>query len=275
MAPSKAHLAQLGRHRRRHRRPAARRPASAEAPATTIRASTSGRRCTSSPASTCPKSTASGPTTRSACSSEIGTDMTRWPTEKHFTSWLTLAPQNKVSGGRLLSSRTPPSANRAAAIFRLAAMTLGRTQTALGAFYRRLAFRIGKAKAVTATARKLAILVYRTLKDRLVYVDPGAAAYDAHIAPSRPPAPATRRPSRIRTRRPLDRRGRRGISFLGAGPYARWRIPGNGARSAFTPDLPSSLLTPRTGRRPEARPGEPAHGLRSDDGVAGAERLIK
>lgn len=110
---------------------------------------------------------------------EIGTDMTRWPTDKHFTSWLTLAPQNKVSGGRLLSSRTQPSANRAATIFRLAAVTLGRTQTALGAFYRRLAYRVGKAKAVTATARKLAILVYHTLKAGLVYQDPGADAYEA------------------------------------------------------------------------------------------------
>ena len=112
--------------------------------------------------------------------SEIGTDMTRWPTEKHFTSWLTLAPHNKVSGGRLLSSRTQPSANRAAAILRLAAMTLGRSHTALGAFYRRMAFRVGKAKAIVATARKLAILVYRTLKDGLIYRDPGADAYDAH-----------------------------------------------------------------------------------------------
>jgi transposase len=112
--------------------------------------------------------------------SEIGTDMTRWPTEKHFTSWLTLAPHNKVSGGRLLSSRTQPSANRAAAILRLAAMTLGRTHTALGAFYRRIAFRVGKAKAIVATARKLAILIYRTLKDGLIYRDPGADAYDAH-----------------------------------------------------------------------------------------------
>jgi transposase len=110
---------------------------------------------------------------------EIGTDMSRWPTEKHFTSWLTLAPHNKISGGRLLSSKTPPSANRAAAILRIAAMTLGRTETALGAFYRRLAYRVGKAKAITATARKLAILVYRTLKDGLMYQDPGAAAYDA------------------------------------------------------------------------------------------------
>lgn len=112
--------------------------------------------------------------------SEIGTDMSRWPTEGHFTSWLTLAPKNKVSGGRVLSSRTQPSANRAAAILRLAVMSLSRGQTALGAFYRRLAYRIGRAKAVTATARKLAVLVYRTLKGGFLYDDPGAAAYDKH-----------------------------------------------------------------------------------------------
>lgn len=111
---------------------------------------------------------------------EIGTDMTRWPTAQHFTSWLTLAPRHKVSGGRLLSSRTPASANRAAALLRVAAMTLSRTNTALGAFCRRLAYRVGKAKAITATARKLAILVYRTLKGEIQYRDPGADAYDAH-----------------------------------------------------------------------------------------------
>lgn len=121
-----------------------------------------------------------GPYTALRLISEIGTDMTRWPTDKHFTSWLTLAPKNKISGGRLLSSRTQPSANRAAAILRMVAMNLGRTQTALGAFYRRLAFRLGKAKAITATARKLAILVYHMLKGDLVYHDPGADAYDAH-----------------------------------------------------------------------------------------------
>lgn len=110
---------------------------------------------------------------------EIGTDMNRWRTEKHFTAWLTLAPRNKISGGRLLSSKTQPSANRAAGILRMAAMSLGRTETALGAFYRRLAYRVGKAKAITATARKLAILVYRTLKEGLLYDDPGAAAYEA------------------------------------------------------------------------------------------------
>lgn len=108
---------------------------------------------------------------------EIGTDMSRWPTEKHFTSWLTLAPKNKISGGRLLSSRTQPSANRAAAVLRMAAMSLGRTQTALGAFYRRVAARIGKPQAITATARKLALLIYRALRGELVYQDPGADAY--------------------------------------------------------------------------------------------------
>jgi transposase len=110
---------------------------------------------------------------------EIGTDMRRWPSAQHFTSWLTLAPKNKVSGGRLLSSQTQPSANRAAMAFRLAAASLGRTQTALGAFYRRIAARIGKPQAVTATARKLAVLVYHVLKGDFVYRDPGADAYDA------------------------------------------------------------------------------------------------
>ena len=108
--------------------------------------------------------------------------MSRWPTEKHFTSWLTLAPNNKISGGRLLSSRTQPSANRAAAILRMAAMSLGRTETALGAFYRRLAYRVGKAKAITATARKLAILVYRTLKEAWSTTIPGPPPMTPTIA---------------------------------------------------------------------------------------------
>jgi transposase len=120
-----------------------------------------------------------GPYTAVRLIAEIGTDMTRWPTEQHFTSWLTLAPRNKISGGRLLSSRTQPSANRAAALLRTVAMSLSRTQTALGAFYRRLAYRVGKAKAITATARKLAILVYRTLAGGFAYQDVGAETYDA------------------------------------------------------------------------------------------------
>lgn len=111
--------------------------------------------------------------------SEIGTDMSRWPTDKHFTSWLTLAPRNKISGGRILSSKTQPSANRAAVTLRMCAMSVGKTSTALGAYYRRLAYRVGKAKAITATARKIAILVYRVLRGDIDYQDPGASAYDA------------------------------------------------------------------------------------------------
>ena len=69
---------------------------------------------------------------------ESGTDMSRWKSEKHFTSWLALAPNNQVSAGRLPSSRTAPLANRAAVILRRCAMSLARTSTALAAFYRRL-----------------------------------------------------------------------------------------------------------------------------------------
>ena len=108
---------------------------------------------------------------------EIGTDMRRWPSEKHITSWLTLSPSDKISGGRLISSKTRPSANRAAVILRRCAMSLTRTATALGAFYRRLAARVGKPVAITATDRKLAAIVYRVLWGDLVYNDPGATAY--------------------------------------------------------------------------------------------------
>jgi transposase len=108
---------------------------------------------------------------------EIGTDMSRWRTEKHFTGWLTLAPNNKTSARRLLSSRTQPSANRAAAVLRRAAMSLTRSATALGAYYRRVAYRLGQPKAITATARKLAVLVYRVLRGDITYQDPGATAY--------------------------------------------------------------------------------------------------
>ena len=110
---------------------------------------------------------------------ECGTDMSRWPTAKHFTSWLTLAPGNKVSGGKVLSSKTRRSANRVAALLRLAAVTVGKTDTALGAFYRRLGARAGKAKAVTATARKIAVLFYNTLRYGMAYADPGASYYEA------------------------------------------------------------------------------------------------
>ena len=109
---------------------------------------------------------------------ECGTDLRAWKSAKHFTSWLCLAPGNKISGGKLLSSRTRRSSSRAAALLRLAATTIGRSDTALGAFYRRLSSRIGKQKAVTATARKIAVLFYNALRFGMAYHDQGAAAYD-------------------------------------------------------------------------------------------------
>jgi transposase len=119
-----------------------------------------------------------GPYTVLRLVAECGDDMKKWPSAKHFTSWLTLAPGNKISGGRVLSSKTRRSSNRAAALLRIAAVNIGKTQTALGAFYRRLSARAGKAKAVTATARKLAVLFYRAIRFGLEYADPGAEYYE-------------------------------------------------------------------------------------------------
>lgn len=109
---------------------------------------------------------------------ECGTNLEAWPSAKHFTSWLCLAPSNKISGGKVLATGTRRSGSRAAALLRLAAVTVGRTETALGAFYRRLSARIGKAKAVTATARKIAVLFYNTLRHGMAYTDPGASYYE-------------------------------------------------------------------------------------------------
>ena len=109
---------------------------------------------------------------------ECGDDLSAWPSAKHFTSWLCLAPSNKISGGKVLSSRTRRSGSRSAALLRLAAVTIGRTDTALGAFYRRLSARIGKIKAITATARKIAVLFYNALRHGMDYIDPGASSYE-------------------------------------------------------------------------------------------------
>ncbi|MFY9973186.1 MAG: IS110 family transposase [Chromatiaceae bacterium] len=119
-----------------------------------------------------------GPSLALKLVSECGTDLSKWPTAKHFTSWLCLAPGNKISGGKVLSAQTRRSKNRTSALLRLAAVNVGKTESALGAFYRRLATRVGKAKAVTATARKLAILFYNTLRYGVDYSDPGASYYE-------------------------------------------------------------------------------------------------
>ena len=109
---------------------------------------------------------------------ECGTDLSRWPTAKHVTAWLTLAPGSNISGGKVLSAHTRKTTNRVAAHLRLAAVTLGRTDTALGAFYRRLSARVGQSKAVTATARKIAVLFYNAMRFGMDDRDPGADQYE-------------------------------------------------------------------------------------------------
>jgi transposase len=110
--------------------------------------------------------------------SEIGTDMSLWPSATHFGSWLGLAPNPKKSGGKVQSSATRPGVTRAAPALRLAAKNLQRSRSALGAFFRRIAARRGLAKAITATAYKLARIVYALLKYGTAYVAQGLAAYE-------------------------------------------------------------------------------------------------
>lgn len=109
---------------------------------------------------------------------EVGLDMARWPSEKHFASWLGLAPGTKVSGGKKLSGRTKPSTSRAAAALRMAASSLHHSQSALGAFFRRMKARLGAPKAITATAHKLACLIYRILRFGTEYLDRGQDYYE-------------------------------------------------------------------------------------------------
>jgi transposase len=113
--------------------------------------------------------------------SECGTDMRRWKSAKHFTSWLGLAPQNKVTGGRLKSSSTRGGAGRAANAFFLGAMRLSRMDTALGSFKRRLAGRAGKGKALVATARKLAVLFYKMMSEPFTWNQQGDEAYEQQM----------------------------------------------------------------------------------------------
>ena len=117
-------------------------------------------------------------TTSLVIRSEIGLDMTRGPTVQHFTSWLGLCPHHRVSGGKVLSRRTKPCANRAATALRLAAACLYHSQSALGAFFRRMKARMGAPKAMTATAHKLARLLYTMLKYGTAYVRQGMDEYE-------------------------------------------------------------------------------------------------
>lgn len=112
--------------------------------------------------------------------SEVGIDVNAFPTEKHFGSWLNLAPRAKGSGKRR-RDQVGPGASRAALALRLAAQAVGRSDTALGGFYRRLKGRLGAPKAITATAYKLARLVYRMLKHGQEYVAQGLEQYEAQF----------------------------------------------------------------------------------------------
>jgi transposase len=110
--------------------------------------------------------------------SEVGLDMNRWKTESHFASWLGLCPDNRISGDKVLSRGTRRVINRAATALRIAASTLIRSKTYLGAQYRRLRTKLGAPKAITAMAHRLARLVYRMLKYGQQYVDKGADYYE-------------------------------------------------------------------------------------------------
>ena len=111
--------------------------------------------------------------------SEYGPDLSRFPTEKEFVSHLTLAPRIRMSGGKPVRKKQRNTAStRVASALRMAALSLRHSQTALGAYYRRIARRIAGDVAVFATARKLATLIYRLLRWGQPYVDEGAIAFE-------------------------------------------------------------------------------------------------
>lgn len=101
--------------------------------------------------------------------SETGLNMNKWPTSKHFTAWLNLAPNNKISGGKLLSSKIPKKKNRAGQIFKMAAYSVQRSKNWLAVFYHRIKAKAGPAKAITATARKIAVIFYSMIKDKIMF----------------------------------------------------------------------------------------------------------
>ena len=134
--------------------------------------------------------------------SEVGVDMTRWKTEAHFASWLGLCPDNRITGGKVIRKGTRHVVNRAATALRLAATTLLRSQSYLGAQYRRLRGKLGAPKAITAMAHKLARLVYRMLKWGHEYVDKGLQYYEErHRRATSAPAQEAGREARSATRR--------------------------------------------------------------------------
>jgi transposase len=110
--------------------------------------------------------------------SEVGLDMSRWADEHHFASWLGLCPDNRITGGKVIRRGTRHVINRAATALRIAATTLLRSQSYLGAQYRRFRSKLGAPQAITAMAHKLAVLVYRMLRWGHEYVDKGMQHYE-------------------------------------------------------------------------------------------------
>jgi transposase len=110
--------------------------------------------------------------------SEIGVDMSRWPTAAHFASWLGLSPKNDITGGKVKKSRTLPGNSRASQAFRMGAQSLMRSNSALGAYARRMKARKDAPKAIVATAHKLARIVYNMLKNKTSFQAASAADYD-------------------------------------------------------------------------------------------------
>ncbi len=110
--------------------------------------------------------------------SEVGLDMSRWKDEHHFASWLGLCPDNRITGGKVIRKGTRRVINRAATALRVAATTLLRSQSYLGAQFRRFRSKLGAPKAITAMAHKLAVLVYRLLRWGQEYVDKGVQYYE-------------------------------------------------------------------------------------------------
>ena len=105
--------------------------------------------------------------------SEVGVDVSRFPTESRFASWLTVCPNNRKTGGKTRSRHTRRSEHSVAAALRVAAQTLSRSKTPLGDFYRRKRAQLGAPKAITAAAHKLARIIYRMLKYGEEYVEQG------------------------------------------------------------------------------------------------------
>jgi transposase len=109
---------------------------------------------------------------------EVGTDMTKFPSEKHFCSWLGLAPKHEISGAKVLKNKTMKTKNRAGQAFRMAAQSVKRADCVFGSLYRRLKGRLDKAQATVATAHAIARVIYRMLKYKVEYEQISVEEYE-------------------------------------------------------------------------------------------------